>query len=115
MFEFITDLFSSKPPALDQEATPPPPPPAPAPAPPQPKAEGDDPNAAPALLWACHTVLAAAKSPRADDVLTRAQSVLTERAGLLDEADRATFLGNVPAHRAITTAWAATSKATSAP
>src|SRR5262249_29371369 len=33
MFEFITDLFSSKPPALDQEAPkPPPPPPAPAPA-----------------------------------------------------------------------------------
>jgi len=51
-------------------------------------------------------VLAAAKSSRADDVLTRAHSVLTERAGLLDGADRATFLGNVPAHRAIMTAWA---------
>ena len=76
---------------------------------------GDDPNAAPGLLWACHTVLAAAKSPRADDVLTRAHSVLTERAGLLDGADRATFLGNVPAHRAIMTAWAALSKTTPTP
>jgi len=60
-------------------------------------------------------VLAAAKSSRADDVLTRAHSVLTERAGLLDGADRATFLGNVPAHRAIMTAWAALSKTTPTP
>jgi hypothetical protein len=30
---------------------------------------------------------------------------LTERAQLLDAADRATFLGNVPSHRAIMTAW----------
>ena len=45
MFEFITDLFSSKPPALDQEAAPPPPPPAPAPQPPKPKDPGEDPNA----------------------------------------------------------------------
>ena len=42
-----------------------------------------------------------------DDALSRAHSLLEERAGLLDEADRATFLGNVPAHRAIMTAWAA--------
>jgi hypothetical protein len=33
--------------------------------------------------------------------------VLTERAALLDDADRATFLGNVPANRAIVTTWAA--------
>jgi class 3 adenylate cyclase/tetratricopeptide (TPR) repeat protein len=67
----------------------------------------DDPNGAPALLWACHTVLAAARSPRANEVLIRAHSVLTERAELLDETDRATFLGNVPSHRAIMTAWTA--------
>jgi hypothetical protein len=30
---------------------------------------------------------------------------------LLDEADRETFLGNVPSHRAITSAWAASSGA----
>jgi len=69
----------------------------------------DDPNGAPALLWACHTVLATARSPRANEVLIRAHSVLTERAELLDEADRAAFLGNVPSHRAIMTAWAALS------
>jgi len=63
--------------------------------------EGDEPNGAPGLLWACHRVLLAAKSPRAKDVLTQAHSLLKERALLLDEADRQTFLGNVPPHRAI--------------
>jgi hypothetical protein len=66
---------------------------------------GNDLNGAPALLWVCHAVLASARSPRANEVLTRAHSILTERAQLLDAADRATFLGNVPSHRAIMTAW----------
>jgi ATP/maltotriose-dependent transcriptional regulator MalT len=72
---------------------------------------GDEPNGAPALLWTCYTVLVAARSPRAKEVLLRAHSLLTERAMLLDEADRETFLGNVPSHRAITSAWAASSGA----
>ena len=72
-------------------------------------AAGDDPNAAPGLLWACHTVLAAAGSPRASEVLLRAHSMLTERAERLDEVDRASFLGNVPAHRAIAAACASAS------
>jgi len=68
----------------------------------------NDPSCAPALLWTCHTVLAAARSLRARDVLVRAHGLLTERAALLDEPDRATFLGNIPPHRAILTAWVAT-------
>jgi len=68
---------------------------------------GYDPNNAAELLWACYTVLDAVQSPRARDVLSRAHAVLTERASLLDDADRASFLGNVTAHRAIMTTWAA--------
>ncbi len=64
-------------------------------------------NEAPTLLWACHTVLLAAGAPRASAVLSRAHSLLAQRAELLDEADRRSFLDNVPAHRAIMTARAA--------
>jgi hypothetical protein len=64
-------------------------------------------NEAAVLLWTCHTVLLAAGAPRANAVLIRAHSLLTEQAKLLDEADRTTFLGNVPSHRAIMTACAA--------
>jgi tetratricopeptide (TPR) repeat protein len=67
---------------------------------------GDDLNGAPGLLWACYSVLAAARAPRANEVLVRSHALLAERAQLLDEADRATFLGKVPSHRAIMTAWA---------
>ena len=63
--------------------------------------EGIEPNGAPGLLWACYKVLVTAKSPRAKDVLTRAHSLLTERAMLLEGADRRTFLGSVPWHREI--------------
>jgi tetratricopeptide (TPR) repeat protein len=62
---------------------------------------GAEPNGAPALLWACHTVMVAAGSPRAQEVLNRAHSMLTERAKLLDGADGRPFLDNVPPHRAI--------------
>ena len=41
--------------------------------------EGDEPNGAPGLLWGCHTVLVAAGSPRAQEVLIRAHSMPTER------------------------------------
>jgi len=68
---------------------------------------GDDRNGAPRLLWACHQVLVAAGSPRAHEVLGRAHAVLTERAALSGEADRAGFLGSVPWHRAIVAAWGA--------
>jgi tetratricopeptide (TPR) repeat protein len=76
--------------------------------------DGDEPNGAPGLLWICHTVLVAARSPRAKEVLLRAHSLLTERATLLDEADRESFLGNVPSHRAIMSGWAPSGPAISA-
>jgi class 3 adenylate cyclase/tetratricopeptide (TPR) repeat protein len=66
---------------------------------------GYDPNSAAELLWACYEVLEAVRSPRAKDILARAHLVLMERASLLDAEDRATFLGNVPSHRAILTTW----------
>ena len=59
-------------------------------------------------LWiylTCHDVLAAAGSPRAAEFLGRAHDLLNERAESLDAAERATFLGNVPSHRAIVAAW----------
>jgi tetratricopeptide (TPR) repeat protein len=59
-------------------------------------------------LWiylTCHDVLAAAASPRAAEFLGRAHDLLSERAESLDAAERATFLGNVPSHRAIVAAW----------
>ena len=62
---------------------------------------GEDVNGAADLLWTCHQVLMAAKGPRANEILIRAHALLTERADLLDGADRETFLGNVPSHRAI--------------
>jgi predicted ATPase/class 3 adenylate cyclase len=64
---------------------------------------GGDPNSTPELLWVCYEVLEAVRSSRASEVLARAHSALIERASLLEEADRATFLGDVPAHRAIMT------------
>ena len=61
-------------------------------------------------LWiylTCHQVLGAAESPRAAEFLTRAHELLMQRAQPLGEAERATFLGNVPSHRAIVAAWRA--------
>ena len=60
-------------------------------------------------LWihlTCHQVLAAAGSPRAGEFLARAHDLLMQRAAPLEDAERATFLGNVPSHRAIAAAWA---------
>jgi len=59
-------------------------------------------------LWiylTCHDVLAAAGSPRGGEFLERSHRLLSERAEPLDAAERATFLGNVPSHRAIVAAW----------
>ena len=62
-------------------------------------------------LWiylTCHQVLAAAGSPRAAEFLASAHQMLMQRAEPLALAERETFLGNVPSHRAIVAAWAAT-------
>ena len=62
-------------------------------------------------LWiylTCHQTLAAADAPRANEFLTRAHEMLMQRAEPLAPAERETFLGNVPSHRAIVAAWAAT-------
>jgi predicted ATPase/class 3 adenylate cyclase len=61
-------------------------------------------------LWiylTCHDVLGAAGEARAVEFLRLAHSQLMDRAALLGDAERATFLGNVPSHRAIVAAWMA--------
>jgi hypothetical protein len=61
-------------------------------------------------LWiylTCHQVLAASASPRAGELLARGHELLMQRAAPLEPAERATFLGNVPSHRAIVAAFAA--------
>ena len=62
----------------------------------------------PWIYLTCHQVLAAAGSPRAAEFLTKAHEILMQRAEPLAPAERGTFLGNVPSHRAIVAAWAAT-------
>ena len=60
-------------------------------------------------LWiylTCHEVLAAQGSPRAGEFLTLAHRLLDERAALLGDEERASFLANVPTNRAIVAAWA---------
>jgi tetratricopeptide (TPR) repeat protein len=54
----------------------------------------------------CYQVLEACGSPRANDILNTAHTLLQKRAaGLLDEADRQAFLWEVSDHRAIVEAW----------
>ncbi|HEV7575851.1 MAG TPA: adenylate/guanylate cyclase domain-containing protein [Caldimonas sp.] len=68
-------------------------------------------------LWiylTCHDVLAASRSPRAAEFLQRAQALLDERAGPLGEAERESFLANVPSHRAVVAAWQAAGRDTPA-
>ena len=55
----------------------------------------------------CYQVLAAARSARSPEFLERAHTLLLERARPLDDAERASFLANVPSHRAVVAAWAA--------
>jgi hypothetical protein len=59
------------------------------------------------IYLTCHQVLAAAHSPRATELLDRAHALLLERARPLADAERASFLDNVPSHRAVVAAWAA--------
>ena len=58
------------------------------------------------IYFTCHQVLAASAAPRADEFLCRAHEMLMQRAEPLSGAERETFLGNVPSHRAIVAAWA---------
>ena len=57
------------------------------------------------ILLTCHEVLAAAAWPRAGEFLARAHALLMQRAEPLGDTERASFLGNVPSHRAIVAAW----------
>jgi hypothetical protein len=62
-------------------------------------------------LWiylTCHDVLAAEGAPRAEEFLTIAHRLLQERAALLGDDERASFLANVPTNRAVVAAWART-------
>jgi len=63
------------------------------------------------IYLTCHQVLAAKNSPRAAEFLERAHTLLSERAALLDDAERASFLANVPTNRAVAAAWAAAGRA----
>ena len=59
-------------------------------------------------LWiylTCHNVLAAEGAPRAGEFLTIAHRLLTERAALLGDEERASFLADVPTNRAVVAAW----------
>ena len=60
------------------------------------------------IYFTCHQVLAETKAPRAAEFLQRAHEMLMQRAAPLSGSERETFLGNVPSHRAVMAAWAAT-------
>ncbi len=62
------------------------------------------------IYLTCQQVLAAARSPRASEFLERAHAILVERARALADGERASFLLNVPSHRAIVAAWAASGR-----
>ena len=65
-------------------------------------------------LWiylTCHEVLAAAGSPRAAEFLDRAHDLLSERSAPLGDAERASFLANVPTNRAVVAASTASRRA----
>ena len=60
------------------------------------------------VLWTCHRVLAQTDDPRAAELLASAHADLQDRAATIgDPALRASFVANVPHHRAIADAWAA--------
>ena len=63
------------------------------------------------IYLTCHQVLAAAGSPRAAEFLAGAHILLMEHAESLAGAERESFLGSVPTHRAIVAAWEATQPA----
>ena len=57
--------------------------------------------------FVCHGVLDAVADSRADAFLVQAHALLTSQAATLEDADRRTYLENVPLHRAIVAAWQA--------
>ena len=60
------------------------------------------------VLWSCHQVLAGAGDARAAALLEDAHAAVQSSAATIgDAALRASFLANVPHHRAIVDAWAA--------
>jgi len=63
------------------------------------------------IYLTCHEVLAAAASPRSAEFLDRAHALLSERAAPLGEAERTSFLANVPSHRAVVAARALSGRA----
>jgi hypothetical protein len=65
------------------------------------------------IYLTCHEVLAATGSPRAAEFLDRAHALLSERAAPLGDGERASFLANVPTHRAVAAAWAAAGRSAS--
>jgi tetratricopeptide (TPR) repeat protein len=65
------------------------------------------------IYLTCHQVLAATGSPRAAEFLDRAHALLSERAAPLGDGERASFLANVPTHRAVAAAWAAAGRSAS--
>ncbi len=68
----------------------------------------------PLLIYlTCHDVLGAAGEPRAVEFLRLAHGQLMSRAALLGDGERASFLANVPSHRAIVAAWATIEAVTS--
>jgi len=64
------------------------------------------------IYLTCHQVLTATGSPRAVEFLQRAHALLSERAAPLGEAERASFLADVPTNRAVAAAWAAAGRGT---
>jgi len=64
----------------------------------------------------CHLVLSSLDDPRAPAWLERAQGQLQDMAARIsDPALRRSFLGNIPEHRAVTTAWAVAQTELAAP
>ena len=57
------------------------------------------------IYLTCHEVLEAVAHPRGSEFLHHAHGLLMERAGLLGEIERASFLAEVPSHRGIVAAW----------
>ncbi|MDQ6628547.1 MAG: tetratricopeptide repeat protein [Pseudomonadota bacterium] len=59
------------------------------------------------IYLTCHDVLSAAGQPRGRELLRHGHNLLMERAQPLADAERASFLGNVPSHRALVAAFSA--------
>jgi len=61
-----------------------------------------------ARCYACHSALAAAGAPRADEFIGHAWRLMSQQADRFDDAaQRKAFLDNVPGHREVRAAWEA--------